>query len=139
MTILKITFTAFIVVVVWFTILTWVSQSEPSPGVVNDFATIEISERKSIDVLANDVASADGFDVSTLRLVGQGEPSPSLQLSLTDMYNLPTGSVFVHDGQIEYVSSQHVVSPIYITYEICDFDNLCQVAVLTIEVTPKSE
>lgn len=95
------------------------------PTAVDDFATTTENTPVDIDVLANDTDGDAAIDPSTLSFVAGTEPNPVTE---------GTFSIGGTPGEVTFTPVNGFIGVATIQYEICDYNGLCDIATISVEV-----
>lgn len=106
-------------------LVTVVVGAPNGPTATNDFASTLKNNPVTIDVTLNDIPGSEPLNPSSVTLVSGTGPNPTTQ-----------GVFFVHpsSGLVTFAPVQDFLGTVTIDYQVCDMNNLCAVATITVTV-----
>jgi LruC domain-containing protein/uncharacterized repeat protein (TIGR01451 family) len=103
-----------------------------TPGIVgptanNDQATTPVNTPVNINIIQNDVPGSATLNPTTVTFIAGTEPNPT------------TEGIFTVDpvtGLVTFTPANNYTGTVTIDYQICDLNSLCDIATITVIITP---
>ena len=100
------------------------------PDAVNDAASTIMNSPVDIEVLVNDVAGASALNPATVELVEGTEPNASTEGTFT---------VDPVTGIVTFTPVNGFLGTVTVNYQVCDLNNQCDIATITVTVIPGTD
>lgn len=106
-------------------LITVVVGAPTGPAAFDDFATTLANNPITINVVANDLQGSEPLDPTTVTLIPGTGPNPTTE-----------GVFSVHpaSGLVTFAPVQNFIGQVSVNYQVCDVNNLCSIATITVNV-----
>ena len=106
-------------------VVTVVVGAPSGPTAIDDFATTLANNPITINVVANDLQGSEPLIPTTVTLISGTGPNPTTE-----------GVFSVHpaSGLVTFVPVQNFIGQVSVNYQVCDANNLCSIATITVNV-----
>jgi LruC domain-containing protein len=109
------------------TITVVITPAIVGPTANDDNATTPINTPVNINILQNDVAGDAALDPTSVTFINGTEPNPTTEGIFT------VSSV---TGLVTFIPANNFTGTVTIKYQVCDLNGLCDIATITVVITP---
>jgi uncharacterized repeat protein (TIGR01451 family) len=109
------------------TITVEITPAVVGPTANDDNTTTPVNTAVNINVIQNDVAGDAALDPTSITFITGTEPNPATEGVFT---------VNAETGLVTFTPANDYTGTVTIDYQICDLNGLCDIATITVEITP---